>query len=172
MTGQSDGGYLTGPAQAYGGQNVQQQRQIPYQPYAYGQTGYTAASPASGLSNDFGGLMGAGASNPYDLVNSMSSGNMRAMYGPAYQYQGTVDTNRSNERMQAQQIDAKQSILGGLLPSILSALGSFGSGGPTSFSTNYGAGGSLGSQAQPTNVQAMRRNPVLDVLARMGMGGQ
>lgn len=161
------GGMLGTPAQsAYGARPMPQ---IPYQPFAYGQTGYTGLSPVTGINNDYGGLMGAGGSNPYDIVNAMSSGNMRAMYAPRYDYMGTLDTNRSNERMQSQALQSKQDILGGLLPHVISALGSFG-GGQAGFQTNYGASGQMGSQAQPTNVQAMRRNPVLEALARMGIG--
>jgi hypothetical protein len=157
------GGMIGGPVNAYGGGNqMQQQRQIPYQPFAYGQTGYTAASPASGLTNDFGGLMGAGASNPYDIVNAMSSGNMRAMYGPAYDYQGTVDTNRTQERMQQAQLGQQQSILSGILPAIISALGGLGGAGGGGMRTDYGAG--FGSPAQPTNTQQFRRNPLLSAL--------
>ena len=167
--GASSGGLLTGPSQAYGGQNVAQQQypqqanmQVPYQPYAYGQTGYTAASPASGLTNDFGGLMGAGSNNPYDIVNAMSSGNMRAMYGPAYEYQGTVDTNRTQERMQQAQLGQQGSILSGILPHIISALGGMGGGGMGGMRTDYGAG--FGSQAQPTDTQQYRKNPLLAAL--------
>lgn len=168
--GASSGGLLTGPAQAYRGQNVAQQQgreynavdPIPYQPFAYGQTRYAAASPAMGLANDFGGLMGAGSNNPYDIVNAMSSGNMRAMYGPAYEYQGTVDTNRTQERMQQAQLGQQGSILQGLLPHIISALGGMGGGGVGGMRTDYGAG--FGSQAQPTNTQQFRKNPLLAAL--------
>lgn len=151
-----NGGSLTGPAQAYGGRGMPANN-----PYAYGQTGYTGLSPVTGINNDYGGLMGAGSNNPFDIVNAMSSGNMRAMYGPAYEYQGTVDTNRTQERMQQNQLGQQSSILSGLLPHIISALGGMGAG-VGGMRTDYGAG--FGSQAQPTNTQQYRKNPLLAAL--------
>lgn len=130
--------------------------------------GATAGTMLGGLGT--AANMGNQIGNAFDVANMMSSLNRQAQYAPAYQYQGTVDTNRTQERMQQAQLGSRENILSGLLPQILSALGSFGGGTGGGFQTNYGAGAQYGSQAQPTNVQGMRRNPVLEALARMGAG--
>lgn len=130
-------------------------------PYAYGQTPYTQISPAAGFSNDYGGLLG-NTNNPFDIANAMSSGNMRAMYGPAYEYQSVLDTNRTQERMQQAQLGQQQGVLQGILPHIISALGGMGGGGMGGMRTDYGAG--FGSQAQPTDTQQYRKNPLLAAL--------
>lgn len=129
------------------------------------------------LQNMLGGLssmnnLGSSVGNAFDRANLMSSANMQAKYAPYYQYQGVQDTNRTNQEMQSQRLGSQENILSGILPHIISALGSLGGGGIGGFQTNYGAGAQLGSNAQATDSRKLRRNPLLDKLAGMGVGGQ
>lgn len=107
--------------------------------------------------NNLGNQIG----NAFDVSNLLSSGNMRAQYAPAYNYQATVDTNRSNERMQQNALSQQSGILQGILPHIISALGGLG-GGVGGMRTDYGAG--FGSPARPTETQQYRKNPLLAAL--------
>lgn len=121
--------------------------------------GATAGTMLGGLGT--AANMGNQIGNAFDISNLLSSGNMRAQYAPRYDYMGTVDTNRTNERMQQAQLGQQQNILAGILPHIISALGGLG-GGVGGIRTDYGAG--FGSPAQPTNTQQFRRNPLLAAL--------
>lgn len=175
---QQAGGYLGGPVNAYARNTNMAQQGDPYAA-ALGQYIYQHqngigqfASPSTQvysnlLANQLGGLgtmnnLGNQIGNAYDLSNALSSGNMRAKYAPMYQYQGTVDTNRTNERMQQAALSQQSGILQGILPHIISALGGIGGGIGGGIRTDYGAG--FGSPAQPTNTQQYRRNPLLAAL--------
>lgn len=119
------------------------------------------------MGNMMGGLntmnnLGNTIGNAFDRANFQSGQNLQARYGPEFQHQSVLDTNRTQERMQDRQLQSREGTFNNILPHIIAAL-SGGMGGMGGFRTDYGAGAQMGSQAQPTNTQQFK-HPLLALL--------
>lgn len=106
--------------------------------------------------------LGNTVGNAFDRANFQSGQNLQARYGPEFQHQSVLDTNRTQERMQDRQLQSREGTFNNILPHIIAAL-SGGMGGMGGFRTDYGAGAQMGSQAQPTNTQQFK-HPLLALL--------
>lgn len=100
--------------------------------------------------------------NAFDISNLLSSGNRRAEYGPRYDYQSQVDTNRSQERIAGTRAAMQQNVLNSILPALMGMVGGAGGG----YRTDYGGGTGGYSQARPTQMPAGPQS-IDQILARM-----